>query len=201
MLSPRTKSALILIAASALSMSASAHTVVEAHSHSGFISGFVHPLFGLDHLAAMVAVGLWSALVARRAWPDLLWAPLGFAALLLAGAVLGLAGVGMPAVEPMIAASLLVLGLLVATRVRLPGLAAAALVGVFAVFHGVAHGYELTGDAQAWPTLAGMLLATAGLHGAGMTLGWALRHANVWMPRAAGVGVALFGLALLTRLA
>ncbi|MBP6405760.1 MAG: HupE/UreJ family protein, partial [Ramlibacter sp.] len=59
----------------------------------------------------------------------------------------------------------------------------------------------LTGDAQAWPTLAGMLLATAGLHGAGMTLGWALRHANVWMPRAAGVGVALFGLALLTRLA
>ena len=72
MLSPRTKSALILIAASALSMSASAHTVVEAHSHSGFISGFVHPLFGLDHLAAMVAVGLWSALAARSAGRDLL---------------------------------------------------------------------------------------------------------------------------------
>jgi urease accessory protein len=96
------------------------------------MAGLLHPLTGADHLAAMVAVGLWSALVARRAWPDLLWAPLGFAALLLAGAVLGLAGVGMPAVEPMIAASLLVLGLLVATRVRLPGLAAAALVGVFA---------------------------------------------------------------------
>ena len=93
MLSPRTKSALILIAASALSMSASAHTGVEAHSHSGFISGFVHPLFGLDHLAAMVAVGLWSALAARSAGRDLLWSPVGFAAMLLVGAVLGLQGV------------------------------------------------------------------------------------------------------------
>ena len=125
MLSPRTKSALILIAASALSMSASAHTVVEAHSHSGFISGFVHPLFGLDHLAAMVAVGLWSALAARSAGRDLLWGPVGFAAMLLVGAVLGLQGVALPAVEPMIAASLLVTGLLVVSRLRVPGLVAA----------------------------------------------------------------------------
>ena len=71
------------IAASALSMSASAHTGVEAHSHSGFVSGFVHPLFGLDHLAAMVAVGLWSALAARKAGPELAWGPVGFAAMLL----------------------------------------------------------------------------------------------------------------------
>ena len=188
-------------AAAALPAAVLAHTGAGAHDHAGFMAGLLHPLTGPDHLAAMVAVGLWSALAARRAWPDLLWAPLGFAALLLAGAVAGLAGVALPAVEPMIAASLLVLGLLVATRVRLPGLAAAALVGVFAVFHGVAHGYELAGDAQAWPTLAGMLLATAGLHGAGIALGWALRHANVWLPRAAGAGVALFGVALLTRLA
>ena len=88
----RTKSALILIASSALSISASAHTGVEAHSHSGFISGFVHPLFGLDHLAAMVAVGLWSALAARKAGPELAWGPVGFAAMLLVGAMLGLQG-------------------------------------------------------------------------------------------------------------
>ena len=154
-------------------MSASAHTVVEAPSHSGFISGFVHPLFGLDHLAAMVAVGLWSALAARSAGRDLLWGPVGFAAMLLVGAVLGLQGVALPAVEPMIAASLLVTGLLVVSRLRVPGLVAALVVGVFAVFHGVAHGYELAGDDSAWWTLAGMLTATMAARWSRPNRGWA----------------------------
>ncbi len=149
----------------------------------------------------MVAVGLWSALTARRAWPDLLWAPLGFAAMLLAGALAGLAGVQLPAVEPMIAASLLVLGLLVLTQWRLPPLPAAALVGAFAVFHGVAHGRELAGETGAALTLAGMLAATVLLHGAGIALGWTLRHANRWVPRLAGAAVAVLGLALLGGLA
>ena len=144
----------------------------------------------------MLAVGLWSALTARRAWPDLLWAPLGFAALLLAGAVAGLAGVQLPLVEPMIAASLLVLGLLVLTQWRLPGLAGAALVGVFALFHGTAHGHELAGESGAALTLAGMLGATVLLHCAGIALGWALRHANRWLPRLAGAAVAGLGIAL-----
>jgi urease accessory protein len=199
-----TKFALLLIAACALSTSASAHIGLDsgAHSHdTGWLAGFLHPLTGLDHLAAMVAVGLWSALAARRAWPDLLWAPLGFAAMLLVGTLLGLQGLPLPGVEPMIAASLLVMGLLVLTRWRAPALAAAALVGVFAVFHGLAHGYELAGDAQAWPTAAGMLAATVLLHSAGLAAGWALRHASVWVPRLAGAGVAVFGLALLGRLA
>jgi urease accessory protein len=205
-MSIKTKNAIFLIAACALSAGASAHIGAEvgeaAHSHaSAFMSGFLHPLTGLDHLAAMVAVGLWSALAARRAWPDLMWAPLGFAAMLLAGALLGLLGVQLPAVEPMIAASLLVIGLLVLTRWRISGIAAAALVGVFAVFHGLAHGYELTGDANALPVVAGMLAATLGLHAAGVAAGWALRHANVWVPRLAGAGVAVFGLTLLGRLA
>jgi urease accessory protein len=205
MQTPR-KNALFLIAACAIPALARAHIGHEAgeaaHSHaSAFIAGFLHPLTGLDHLAAMVAVGLWSALAARRAWPDLLWAPLGFAAMLLAGALLGLQGVQLPAVEPMIAASLLVLGLLVLTRWRIPGIAAAALVGVFAAFHGLAHGYELAGDANAVPVVAGMLAATVLLHISGMAAGWALRHANVWVPRLAGAGVAVFGLALLGRLA
>ncbi len=197
----RTKSTLILIAASALSMSASAHTGVETHSHSGFISGFVHPLFGLDHLAAMVAVGLWSALAARKAGPELAWGPVGFAAMLLVGAVLGLQGVMVPAVEPMIAASLLVTGLLVVSRLRVPGLVAALGVGAFALFHGVAHGLELAGEASAWPTLAGMLTATVLLHCAGLAAGWALRQRTVWLARAAGAGVAAFGGALLLQMA
>src|SRR5262245_47026252 len=155
-------SALALLAA--LPLAASAHTGVDGGMHHGFADGFLHPMTGVDHLAAMVAVGLWSALTARRAWPDLLWAPLGFAAMLLAGALVGLAGVQLPAVEPMIAASLLVLGLLVATQRRLPALAAASLVGAFAVFHGVAHGQELAGESGAALTLAGMLAATVLLH-------------------------------------
>jgi urease accessory protein len=190
---------LLLIAA--LPLAAAAHTGADAGLHHGLGAGFLHPLSGPDHLAAMVAVGLWSALTARRAWPDLLWAPLGFALMLLAGSLLGLAGVQLPAVEPMIAASLLVLGLLVFTRRRLPAVAAAALVGVFAVFHGVAHGQELAGESGAALTLGGMLAATVLLHAGGIAIGWALRDGHRWMPRVAGAAVAIFGIALLGGLA
>ena len=186
----------------ALPLLASAHVGADgaAHHDIGFAQGFLHPFTGMDHLAAMVAVGLWSALIARSA-RDVLWAPVGFAAMLLAGALVGLAGVQVPAVEPMIAASLLVIGLLVVTRLRLPGPVAAAVVGAFAVFHGVAHGYELSGDHGAGLAIAGMVLATALLHAGGIALGWALRRRTAWLPRVAGAAVALFGAALLTQLA
>ena len=204
-LSHRHTAALFLIAASAISTGASAHTGAESHIHNSFLSGLAHPLFGLDHLAAMVAVGLWSALAARSAGRsagrDLLWGPVGFAAMLLVGAVMGLQGVALPAVEPMIAASLLVTGLLVVSRLRVPGLVAALGVGVFAVFHGVAHGYELAGGDSAWWTLAGMLTATVLLHSAGLAVGWALRYRHGWLARAAGAGVAAFGGALLAQMA
>ncbi|VTU36053.1 HupE / UreJ protein [Variovorax sp. PBL-H6] len=190
---------LLLIAG--LPLAAAAHTGADAGLHHGLATGFLHPLTGADHLAVMVAVGLWSALAARRAWPDLLWAPLGFGLMLLAGAMLGLAGPTLPAVEPMIAASLLVLGLLVFTQRRLPAPAAAALVGVFALFHGVAHGQELAGEAGAALTLAGMLAATALLHAAGIAVGWALRRGHRWMPRVAGAAVTIFGIALLGGIA
>ena len=187
----------LFAAAAALApLAASAHVGVDAGAHHGFATGFMHPLTGIDHLCAMVAVGLWSALVARRT-SDLLWAPLGFASMLLAGALAGMAGLRLPGVEPMIAASLLALGLLVATRWRLPAAAAAALVGVFAVFHGLAHGQELAGEQGAGLVLAGMVAATVSLHIAGIFIGWALRRANSWLPRVAGVGVALVGMALL----
>ena len=191
----------LLISAAAMPLAALAHTGADAGSHHGFLTGFMHPLTGLDHLAAMLAVGLWSALVARRAWPDLLWAPAGFAAMLLVGALAGLQGLEVPGVEPMIAASLLVMGLLVATRLRVPGPVAALLVGAFAAFHGLAHGYELAGEPGAAITLAGMLSATVLLHAAGIGLGWALRHAPRWTPQLTGGAVALLGLAMLTRLA
>jgi urease accessory protein len=191
----------LLISAAAMPLATLAHTGADAGSHHGFLTGFMHPLTGLDHLAAMLAVGLWSALVARRAWPDLLWAPAGFAAMLLVGALAGLQGLEVPGVEPMIAASLLVMGLLVATRLRVPGPVAALLVGAFAAFHGLAHGYELAGEPGAALTLAGMLSATVLLHGAGIGLGWCLRHTPRWTPQVTGGAVALLGLSMLTRLA
>ena len=192
---------LLLTLTAALPLAAAAHTGVEAHAHPAFLAGFLHPLSGVDHLAAMVSIGLWSALAARRAGPALLAGPLGFAAMLLVGAVLGMLGVQLPAVEPMIAASLLVSGLLVITRWRLSGGAAALLAGGFALFHGLAHGQELAGNMNAAFALAGMLSATVLLHASGLGLGWALRRAPVWLPRAAGAGVALFGMTLLARLA
>lgn len=192
---------LMLAAVAVLPLAAAAHTGVKNHIHTGFLAGFVHPLTGLDHLAVMLAVGVWSALAARRAGPGLLWGPLGFAVMLLAGAVLGLQGVQLPAVEPMIAASLLVTGLLVISRWRVPGMAAALLVGVFAIFHGLAHGDELASASKAAITLTGMMAATLLLHIAGLAAGWAMRSANVWVPRLAGAGVAVFGAALLAQLA
>ena len=195
-----TRSSFLALVAAALPLAASAHVGIDgaAHHSAGFAQGFLHPFTGFDHLAAMVGVGLWSALVARGA-RDLVWAPLGFAAMLLVGALLGLAGTQVPAVEPMIAASLLVIGLLVVTRLRLPGPIAAAVVGAFAVFHGVAHGYELAGDTGAATAIAGVVLATVLLHAAGIAFGWTLRQRGTLLPRVAGAAVALFGAALLAQ--
>ncbi len=185
-----------LVAATALAalpLLAFAHAGDAAHEH-GLTAGFLHPFTGLDHLAAMLAVGLWSALTqtGRR----MLAAPLAFAALLLAGALAGAVGVSLPGVEPAVAASVLVLGLIAAARWRIGAGASAALVGAFAVFHGLAHGAEL----QAGPALAGMVAATALLHALGLALGLKLRALAPAWSRAAGGAIALLGLSLLTRL-
>jgi len=189
----RTLAFVLLAAASTVAM---AHTGSEAHVHGAadaLAAGFAHPFTGLDHLAAMLAVGLWSALVSpRRPW----LAPLAFAAMLMVGAVMGVAGITLPAVEPAIATSLLVLGLLVANRVRLRGAVGAALVGTFALFHGAAHGQELAGPSAAY-AIGGMVAATAMLHAAGMGLGRAMRERSAWLPRIGGAALALFGAALL----
>ncbi len=176
---------LIALALAALSFSAAAH-VGDAHDHGGLLTGFLHPITGLDHLAAMLAVGVWSAMTTQRLWV----APVAFASLLLAGALLAQAGVAFPAIEPMIAVSMLVVGLLLAARVKLPEAAGAVLVGTFALFHGAAHGQELADGAA----LAGMVLGTAALHAVGLGMGLGLKRAHHWLPRVAGGIVALMGL-------
>ena len=187
----------LALAVASLPLLAAAHTGADAVAqHGGFLAGLMHPLAGPDHLAAMLAVGCWSALTARQVW----LAPLAFACMLLLGASAGLAGLALPAVEPMIVASLLVLGLLVATRQALPAAAAAALVAGFALFHGIAHGHELAGAAAPWTPLAGMTLATLALHLAGIALGRRLRRAGNGPVRVAGGTVVLLGLTLLLPL-
>lgn len=176
---------LVAVALAGLSFSASAH-LGDAHDHGGFLTGFLHPITGPDHLAAMLAVGVWSAMTTRRLWI----APLSFAALLLIGALMAQAGIALPAVEPMIAVSMLVVGLLLAAQVKLHEATGALLVGAFALFHGAAHGQELTDGAA----LAGMVLGTAMLHTAGIAIGLGLKRTNAWLPRVAGGVVALMGL-------
>jgi urease accessory protein len=194
--SARLKAAIFLLAAMGVSTSALAHTGTDAASHHALsmLTGVAHPFGGLDHLAAMVAVGFWSAIASRRIWV----APLAFANMLLVGALLGMSGIAFPAVEPLIAASVLVLGLLLATRAELPTAVSATLAGGFAVFHGMAHGAELAGSGWLAP-LFGMVIGTVALHLAGMGAGLVLRGQSAWWARGAGAVVALTGSVLLVQ--
>ncbi len=157
---------LLTLAAVTLAVSpASAH--LAPGEHGSFLAGASHPFFGLDHVLAMVGVGLWAAMLGG---PARLLVPAAFVGTMAAGFGLAMAGIRLPFVEPAILASVVVLGLVVAMSVRLPTAAGAALVGVFALFHGHAHGGEL-GAAAALPYLAGFAASTALLHGAGLGLG------------------------------
>ncbi|OIO76675.1 MAG: urease accessory protein UreJ [Hydrogenophilaceae bacterium CG1_02_62_390] len=167
------------------------------HHGSGFLAGLEHPFSGLDHLCAMVAVGIWSAMTTRRIW----LVPAAFAAMLAVGALLGADGLTLPGVEPAIAASLLIIGLLVATRVHLPGPVCAMLIGAFAVFHGLAHGTELAGATVFAAALAGILVGTMLLHLSGIGIGLTLKSRNPLSARILGGGVAMFGAVLLAHLA
>jgi urease accessory protein len=160
----------------------------HAEQTISFMDGFIHPLTGFDHLLAMFAVGLWSATTTRRVW----LAPATFAVALLAGALLAQRGLALPAVEPIVAASVFLLGLLVMARSHLSEAATASLVAGFALFHGAAHGQELSAPIA----LAGMVLATALLHCLGIAVGLLLNSRNVWWQRMAGAGIALAGAGL-----
>jgi urease accessory protein len=145
---------------------ASAH-ILPGTSH-GFQDGFVHPLTGWDHLLAMIAVGLWAAQHRGRA----VWLiPASFVGVMLLGGILGVAGVHLPGVELVIAISVLALGALVATMTRFTISLSMAVVGLFALFHGYAHGHEMPAAAGAFPFSIGFVVATALLHGVGLAAG------------------------------
>lgn len=149
-----------------LTSSAFAHTRIG--STSGFIHGFSHPLSGIDHMLAMVAVGIFAANLGGRA----IWAlPLSFMTLMAMGGVLGIAHVSLPFVELGVALSIIVLGLAVAFQWDWPIAAAMALVGVFALFHGHAHGNEMPVDAAGLEYAVGFVLATGLLHLIGIGFG------------------------------
>ncbi|WP_312201706.1 HupE/UreJ family protein [Stutzerimonas balearica] len=164
------------------------------HDHAGVMSGLAHPLFGLDHLLAMLAVGLWAAQQRGAAR----WAlPLTFVATMLFGGLLGFAGIEMPLMETGIAGSVLALGLLVALAVRPPLAIAAGLTALFAASHGVAHGLELPALSSPWGYAAGFVIATAALHAAGYAVARSLPQAAAPLVRIAGVASALTGAWLL----
>lgn len=146
--------------------------VALAHEGSGmaggFVSGFLHPLLGWDHVVAMVAVGLWGAFLGMPA----LWVlPVVFPLVMALGGALGVLGLPLPGVEIGIALSALVLGVMVAGGVRPPGWVAALIVGVFAIFHGHAHGTELPQAANPIAYSLGFVIATGLLHLGGIGFG------------------------------
>jgi urease accessory protein len=157
----------------------------------GFLSGLAHPFSGFDHLVAMLAVGLWAAQLGGRA---LLLVPLSFVAVMALSGLLAMFAVPAPFIESGITLSLLVLGVLIAAAVRLPVLASAAIVGVFAFFHGYAHGAEMPQNAEALIYAAGFVLATASLHLSGIGLAvLARQHSQAQWLRFAGAAVILCG--------
>ncbi|MEK9969317.1 MAG: HupE/UreJ family protein [Ferrovibrio sp.] len=173
-----------------------------AHDAVGFVGGFAHPFGGFDHLMAMLAVGLWAAQYASSQksakQPKALWLlPASFVAAMAAGFGLGLADVTLPGVEAGIALSVLILGLVVAFAARLPLPAAMAVTVLFALFHGQAHATEM-GEATMAAYAAGMLVATALLHGFGLTAARLAQQFSLGLlTRAAGAAVALSGVVIL----
>jgi urease accessory protein len=158
----------------------------------GLVSGFTHPIFGLDHVAAMVAVGLWGAFLGQ---PAIWLLPVVFPLVMAFGGLLGISGVPVPAVEAGIAASALALGAMVALALRPPLWVAALLVGAFAIFHGHAHGTELPQAANPLAYGAGFVIATGLLHLSGIALGLLARWpAGVRAVRVGGGAIACAGI-------
>lgn len=185
---PTVATMLGLMAAPAL-----AHT--EVGIAGGFLSGLAHPILGWDHVVAMVAVGLWGAVLG----PPAVWIlPIVFPLVMAFGAALGIFGVDLPLVETGIALSGVVLGLMVLFLLRAPLAAAAALVALFAVFHGFAHGVELPDAANPIAYGVGFVIATGLLHLAGILLGalTATRWGTI-LVRAGGAIIAAVGTAFL----
>jgi urease accessory protein len=169
----------------------------EAGQAAGFLAGLSHPVSGLDHVLAMIAVGLWGAVLG----PPAVWVlPVAFPLVMALGGLMGLLGFPLPGVEIGIAVSAIVLGAMVLAEVRPPLWLAALIVAVFAIFHGHAHGRELPEGTSALLYSLGFVVATGLLHAVGILLGVAHRWASGRrLVQLAGGGVALAGLFFLWR--
>lgn len=178
----------------ATAIPASAH-VARGEAHD-LVHGFMHPIGALDHMLAMVAVGMLAALLGRRA----LWmVPTSFMVVMTIGAALAIAHLQLPFVELGISLSVIALGVAVAMQLPLPTAAAMAFVAVFAVFHGAAHGAEMPTDATGAIYAAGFLAATGLLHIVGIGLGISLNHLAPMrdaISRVAGGAIAIAGVFL-----
>ena len=184
----------LLAAVAVIAQASTAHAHVGVGPVHDVLHGLEHPLTGLDHVCAMVAVGIWAAQRGGRA----IWlVPLSFVLVMAIGGALGMAGVSLPFVEPGIVLSVVVLGLLVAAAVRLPLLVSVLIVGLFALAHGHAHGAEIPAVASGFAYAVGYIVATTVLHLAGISfclLGQ--RVSTSQAVRLAGVAIAACGVYL-----
>ncbi|NJM64199.1 MAG: HupE/UreJ family protein [Acaryochloris sp. RU_4_1] len=174
------------------------HAHVNAGETIGFWHGMFHPIGGLDHILAMLAVGLWAAQLGGVA----IWLmPLSFVGIMALGGVLGILGAPLPFVEQGIVASDLILGGLVLMATRLPLITSVAIVGILAIFHGYAHGTEMPQDAQALSYATGFMVATAGLHLSGLGVATLIKKLlKDRLVRIAGGGILLGGVYVLLNL-
>lgn len=192
------RTALLLTFASAVLCPAPAFAHQAPGMGNGFATGFLHPLTGIDHVLAMLAVGMWGAQLGAPA----IWAlPVAFPLVMALGGVAGILALPMLAIEPGIVLSVIVLGACIALDRRPPLWVAAALVSAFAVFHGYAHGAELPRQDAAVAYCAGFVLATGSIHLAGISIGMVMRLPNgLRLLRAGGSLISLAGLVLAWKL-
>lgn len=161
---------------------------------TGLMHGFGHPIGGVDHMLAMIAVGLWAIQIGGRA----LWVvPCTFVGVMVLGGILGFTGLPVPFVEAGILVSILILGMLIAGSFKVPLVYSSLIVGLFAIFHGHAHGAEMPESISAVSYAVGFALATAMLHMAGLGLGALMQKTNLHtVSRFAGGAIALSGVYL-----
>ena len=182
-----------------LTAPATAFAHAEGGITGGFISGFTHPILGWDHVVAMVAVGLWGAFLGA---PAIWMLPVVFPLVMAFGAALGILGVPVPAIETGIAGSAVILGLLILFAARLPLWFASVIVGLFAIFHGYAHGAELPEAANSFAYGIGFVIATGLLHLTGIAFGLLVRWpAGSYAVRAGGAVISIVGCAYLFNIA
>ena len=185
--------ALVACALTGLSSAALAH--VGDHSSMSFAEGLAHPFTGLDHMLAMVAVGLWASQLGR---PAIWLLPLTFPVVMAIGAAFGVSGRELPWIEIGIASSVLVLGAAVALALRPSLVVSAALVALLALLHGYSHGVELPAGVSALTYGAGFVAATLALHAIGIAIGlFANRIPLRYVARTAGAAIAVVGVVLL----